>query len=59
MWHEEEVLNLGLTKDEALELFSRCLRSHEDDNEHFRSVLRKLARAIEAMPQAKSVKKIA
>lgn len=39
-----------MTKQEALELFSRCLRSHDDDNEDFHNVLRKLAHAIDQMP---------
>ena len=50
MWSDESCVVLNLSKQEALELFSRCLRSHEDDNEDFRAVLRKLARAIDSMP---------
>lgn len=49
MWLEEEVVFLNLTKREAQELFSRLLKSHDDDNEESKMVLKKLARAIESI----------
>jgi hypothetical protein len=52
---KKEHVILELTKPEALELFSRCLKSHEEDNYESKEVLRKLARAIEcdrSLPRA-------
>jgi hypothetical protein len=38
---------LSLSREEAWELFARCMNSTEEDNEFSRAVLQKLARAIE------------
>lgn len=46
MAQEDEVLMLALTKREANELFARCLKSHEEDNDESREVLKKLARLL-------------
>jgi hypothetical protein len=43
---DSEILLVPFTRDEALELFNRCLRSLDEDNERSAAVLRKLAEAL-------------
>ena len=49
MEHSETVL-LPLSREEALELFSRCLRSDEEDNANSEAVMKKLAGILAKMP---------
>lgn len=48
MWSEREIISLELTQDEAFELFARCLKSADEDNEASRSALRKLGLVLDA-----------
>ncbi|MCB8932305.1 MAG: hypothetical protein M9921_08575 [Fimbriimonadaceae bacterium] len=41
-----EMIRLDLSRDEAWELLSRCMRSEEPDDDSFRMALEKLARAL-------------
>lgn len=41
------MLVLAMTREEAHELFTRCLRSQEEDNEASESILTKLAYLLE------------
>jgi hypothetical protein len=43
----DEIVVVALTKEEAMELFMRCLRSHDDDNAASTSILKKLARLVD------------
>ena len=43
----DDILVVAFTREEALELFMRCLRSHDDDNAASNSILKKLAKLLE------------
>jgi len=43
---EDEVLMIALTRDEATEVFLRCLRSQDEDTNVSTTALQKLARLI-------------
>jgi hypothetical protein len=43
----DETFLLPLSREELAELFCRCLKSAEDDNDASQSALAKLARALE------------
>lgn len=43
-----DVIRLELSRDEAWELLSRCMRSEEPDDDSSRNALEKLARALRA-----------
>jgi hypothetical protein len=45
--NRERAIWLELTKDEANELFSRCLKSLDEDNDLSRSILQKLADVLD------------
>lgn len=57
MWREEDELVIRLTKAEALDLFSRCLKSLDEDNDESRRVLKKLAHAIDTIPSLRPAHK--
>jgi hypothetical protein len=44
---EDRLIVLALTEEEAAELLNRSLSNAEEDNEAFRSALRKLAHCLE------------
>lgn len=46
MGNSAGIVPLSLTREEAWELLSRCLRSEDPDDEAFRNALHKLARAL-------------
>ncbi len=43
----DNILVVTLTREEALELFMRCLRSHDEDNAVSNALLQKLAQLID------------
>jgi hypothetical protein len=43
----DEIVVVALTREEAMELFMRCLRSQDDDNAASTSILKKLARLVD------------
>ena len=45
---------LALSREEVLELFSRCLRSADEDNAVSSAALKKLAVHLSRMPHTKS-----
>ena len=55
MNQHQETIFLSLSREEALELFSRCLRSDEEDNTTSAAVLRKLAGILAKMPAASNI----
>ena len=44
---EEKTVLLNLTVEEARDLFGRCLKSADEDNQASRAVLLKLAQALD------------
>ena len=46
----EDVILVGLTREEIHEVFSRCLRSQEEDNQVSAGILRKLAQILGTIP---------
>lgn len=52
MAQEERLVIVQLSKDEAYEILTRCLRSDDQDTPLFRSALRRFARAIESCTHA-------
>jgi hypothetical protein len=47
MGRYSEFLLLELTYDEAFDLFTRCLKSADEDNDESRTVLMKLGRLLD------------
>jgi hypothetical protein len=46
---EQRMVTLNLSREELLELFTRCLQSTQEDTEHSTTALQKLAKAIDAL----------
>lgn len=51
MERDADLVLLRLTRDEAFELFARCLKSADEDTPESRSVLKKISQAVGAWAQ--------
>lgn len=46
MGNESQTILFALTREEAVEVFSRCLKSAEEDTDAFASALKKIGHAL-------------
>jgi len=51
MYRDEQMIQVELTREEALSLFLRCLNSSESDSPEIVSALRKLGHVLEGDDQ--------
>lgn len=54
---DKRTVSLSFTREELLDLFTRCLQSSQDDTESSAAVLHKLAKAIDQLMQEETAAK--